>query len=218
MLQFKKYMIALVVAAVGLSSCDKDFDELNTNKVDPTALNPQIVMNNAIILSTYTDGSQTLGILCYNFPIVQQVVTPFGSSLSGGNYNILNTGNSGLVWSFFYQNVVKQITDVIAKTKAVDASSNLYNEARIWRAYTFMIISDTYGDVPYTDAGKGFLEEIITPKYDKQETIYKDILKELDEASTALSTAKPVNSSDILYGGSVAAWKKFGYSLMLRAA
>jgi hypothetical protein len=35
--------------------------------------------------------------LTYNFPIVQQIVTPFGSSLSGGNYNIFNPGNSNLV-------------------------------------------------------------------------------------------------------------------------
>lgn len=218
MIQFKKYLIVLVTVAFGLSSCDKDFEELNTNTVDPTSLNPQYVMNNAIIMTTYTDGSQTLGMLCYNFPIVQQVVTPFGSSLSGGNYNIVNTGNSGLVWSFFYQNVVKQITDVVAKTKGNDALSNLYHESRIWKAYVFMIISDTYGDVPYSEAGKGYLEEIISPKYDKQETIYKDILKELDEASAALSTSKPVNASDVLYAGNVVSWKKFGYSLMLRAA
>lgn len=95
---------------------------------------------------------------------------------------------------------------------------NTYNAARIWKAYVFMILTDTYGDVPYFEAGQGYTTEIISPKYDAQQAIYKDILKELEEASAALTTAQPPVTTDILYGGDVAKWKKLGYSLMLRAA
>ena len=218
MLHLKKYFIGLMIVLTILTSCDKGFDELNTNKVDPIALDPQFVMNNAIILTTYPDNFATLGMLCYNFPIVQQIVTPFGSSLSGGNYNIFNSANTGLVWTNFYQFVLKQNLDVIEKTKSVATLSNLYNEARIWKAHAFMILTDTYGDVPYSEGGQGFIATIIKPKYDRQELIYKDILKELDEASAALDPAKPTNTSDILYGGNITNWKKLGYSLLLRAA
>lgn len=215
---FKKFFIILFTSASMLAGCDRGLEELNINKVDPIALDPQFVLNNAMILTTYGDNFQTLGMLTYNFPIVQQIVTPFGSSLSGGNYNIFNPSNSNLVWVNFYQNVLKQNIDVIEKTKGKENLVNLYNEARIWKANAFMILTDTYGDVPYFDAGKGFIATNIQPKYDRQELIYKDILKELDEASAALDAAKATTSSDIMYGGSITNWKKLGYSLLLRAA
>lgn len=212
------YLFAIIVAGLLFTGCEKGFDDLNTNKVDPTSLDPQFVMNKAIIDATYRDNFATLQLLCYDFGIVQQVITPFGSSLSGANYNIFNPGNTTPIWVNFYQSVLKQLVDVIAKTKDDATRSNLYHEARIWKAYSFMIVTDTYGDVPYFDASKGYLSNIIQPKYDKQELIYKDILKELDEASTALDAAKATSVGDVLYGGSILKWKKLGYSLLLRAA
>ncbi len=212
-------MLLLPLWGLGsLSGCDDGFTELNTNKVDPTSLSPSLVLNRAIISTTYLDGFGTLGMLTYNFPIVQQIVTPYGSSLSGGNYDQVNNGNTPLVWVNFYRNVLKQLIAVLEQTKGDPLQINTYNAARIWKAYCFMILTDTYGDIPYFEAGQGFTTEIISPKYDAQQAIYKDILKELDEASAALTPTQPAVVTDILYGGNVANWKKLGYSFMLRAA
>jgi len=211
------YILTILLVANLFSACDNDFDEINTNKVDPTSLAPTFVMNKAIISTTYLDGVSTLGMLCYNFGIVQQVITPYGSSLSGGNYNQFNNANTPLVWVNFYRNVIKQIVAVVEQTKDDPLQKNTYNAARIWKAYAFMILTDTYGDIPYFEAGQGYINELIRPKYDAQEAIYKDILKELDEASAALDLSQAAVTTDILYGGNVAKWKKLGYSLMLRA-
>ena len=213
----KKLTILLSICLFA-TSCDEGFDEINTNRVNPTSLAPSLVLNKAIISTTYLDGGSTLGMLTYTFPIVQQIITPYGSSLSGGNYNQINNSNTPLVWVNFYRNVLKQLIAVLDQTKADPLQSNTYNEARIWKAYAFMILTDTYGDIPYFEAGQGYTTEIIAPKYDKQESIYKDILKEFDEASAALSTAQAVVTTDILYGGNITNWKKLGYSFMLRAA
>ncbi|WP_353719751.1 SusD/RagB family nutrient-binding outer membrane lipoprotein [Dyadobacter sp. 676] len=212
-----KYMLAVLVSLSLMTSCDEGFDEINTNKVDPTSLAPSLILNKAIIATTYLDGVSTLGMLCYNFGIVQQVITPYGSSLSGGNYNQINNSNTPLVWVNFYRNVIKQLVAVTDQTKNDPLQSNIYHAARIWKAYAFMILTDTYGDIPYFEAGQGYINEIIRPKYDPQEAIYKDILKELEEASGALNTKQEAVTTDILYGGDVARWKKLGYSLMLRA-
>lgn len=212
-----KYMLALALSLTFITGCDEGFDEINTNKVDPTSLAPSLILNKAIIATTYLDGVSTLGMLCYNFGIVQQVITPYGSSLSGGNYNQLNNSNSPLVWVNFYRNVIKQLVAVTEQTKGDPLNANIYHAARIWKAYAFMILTDTYGDVPYFDAGKGYISEEIRPKYDPQEAIYKDILKELEEAAGALDASQAPVTTDILYGGNVARWKKLGYSLMLRA-
>ncbi|MCF0048633.1 SusD/RagB family nutrient-binding outer membrane lipoprotein [Dyadobacter sp. LJ53] len=218
MKNISKYILATLLSLGVMTGCDQGFDEINTNKVDPTSLAPSLILNKAIISTTYLDGVSTLGMLTYNFGIVQQIITPYGSSLSGGNYNQYNNANTPLVWVNFYRNVIKQVVAVTDQTKDDPAQADIYHAARIWKAYAFMILTDTYGDIPYFEAGQGYISEVIRPKYDPQEAIYKDILKELDEASGALDIAQPAVTTDILYGGNVAKWKKLGYSLMLRAA
>lgn len=211
-------MLGLLAALTLASSCDKGFTELNTNKVDPTSLDPVFVMNKSVIDAVLTSAGNTQAWLCYNFPIVQQMVTPFGSSLTGGNYNQLNPNNATILWNTYYTDVVKQIVDAITKSAEGYKDPNLNKMARIWKCYVFMVLTDTYGDVPYFDAGKGYLDKTISPKYDAQEDIYNDILKELDDASSTLDASVAPLTSDILYGGDIAKWKRFGYSLMLRAA
>lgn len=218
MKNIKIYVISWLAVLGLLAGCDEGFDELNTNQVDPTSLTPSFQLNNAIINTSFQDGFGTLVHLSYTFPIVQQIVTPFGSSLSGGNYNQNNVDNTARIWTTYYRSVLKDLVDVVEKTQGVETSANTYHAARIWKAYVFQMLTDTYGDIPYFEAGQGFSAEIISPKYDAQEVIYKDILKELDEASAALDAAKPADPTDILYGGNVVKWKRFGYSLMLRAA
>jgi hypothetical protein len=96
---------------------------------------------------------------------------------------------------------------------------NSLSIARILRVLQISIITDLYGDVPYSDAGLGYLKLNYSPKYDAQKDIYADMLKELTEAGAALS-ASAVNpgAADLVYGGDVAKWKKFANSLMLRLA
>ena len=212
------YSLILALLLGSMTGCDKGFDDVNTNKVNPTSLASPLVLNKAIISTTYLDGFGTLGMLTYDFGIVQQIITPYGSSLSGANYDQVNNGNTPLVWTNFYRNVLKQLVAVLDQSKADPLQINTYQAARIWKAYIFMILTDTYGDIPYFEAGQGYTTEIITPKYDAQQAIYQDILKELDEASAALTTTQTPITTDILYGGDVAKWKKLGYSLMLRAA
>ena len=58
---------------------------------------------------------------------------------------------------------------------------------------------------------------MLFPKYDQQQEIYPKIIQELTDASAALSAAGTVETSDVLYAGNIVQWKKFGYSLLLRA-
>ncbi len=208
-------IIGLLVIFSFISSCDKGFTEMNINKVDPTSLNPELVMNHAMIYSPARGRNFPL---VYLAAIVQQVVSPFGTSLVGGNYNQLYKSASQQAWNDLYPVVVKDLLDVLDKAGKDNNTKNLYNIARIWKAYTFQILTDTYGNIPYFEAGKGFIENKTGPKYDSQQAIYTDLLKELDEASAALSTSLPLSSNDIMYGGDVNKWKRLGYSLLLRTA
>ncbi len=89
--------------------------------------------------------------------------------------------------------------------------------ARIIQANALMVLTDTYGDIPYSDAGKGWTDLILFPKYEKQSDIYPKIISELTDATNKLDAAARIETADVLYAGDIAKWKKFGYSLLLRA-
>lgn len=196
-----------------ISSCEKGLEDLNKNKVNPTTLNPSLLLNNAMVNASYPFKS-----LVFDIGIVQQMVSPNGGVLAGANFNQDSRDvTTPPIWSVYYQNVIKYTHDVIVKTKDVPSRANLYNMARIFQAFTFMILTDEYGDIPYSQGGAGFTDQIFFPKYDKQQDIYNDIIKELTEAGNALSTSVTIETSDLLYAGNIAQWKKFANSLLLRA-
>ena len=194
-----------------IASCDSGFEELNTSKTASSSLDPSLILNNAIINSS-PDDSQ----LNFELAIVQQVTSPNTGVLEGGNFNKNNPNSSIGNWRDYYRNVVRYTSDVIARTSEDDALSNLTNKARIIQANAFMIITDTYGDVPYAEGGKGYIDQNFFPAYQDQQTIYQGIISELKSASDALDAAKSSNT-DVLYNGDIAKWKKLGYSLLLRA-
>ncbi len=196
----------------GLGGCDKGFDELNVNKTAATSINPVFTLNNATINSAFTTGS-----LLYEMGIVQQMLTPNSGVLAGANFNQDIRDNTAQNWQKYYRTVVRNTQDVINQTVAVPARSNLTNMARILQANAYMILTDTYGDIPYTEASKGYTDQVFLPKYDTQQSVYAAIINELTTATNALDASKTIETADILYGGNIALWKKYGNSLLLRA-
>lgn len=194
------------------ASCDKNLSDLNVNKTSPTAIDPVFQLNNAVINLSYPGAT-----LNYEIGIVQHIVTPNSGVLTGANYNQDNRANTQVNWQTYYRNVIRNTKDIITKTKDNPDRSNLMNMARILQAFAFMVLTDTYGDIPYTEGGAGYSDQIFFPVYDAQETIYTDLIKELTEASAALNTTGKIETGEVLYNGNIAQWKKFGYSLLLRA-
>jgi hypothetical protein len=209
--KIKKY-ISLSILAVLFAACDKGFDELNVNSTAATSIDPAFILNDAILNTTFTTGTAI-----YDMGIVQQIVSPNSGVLTGANYNQDNRNATETMWVRYYRSVVRNTKDVILQANARGNRGNLVQMARIWQAYAFMVLTDTYGDVPYSQAGKGFTDQVVLPVYDSQDAIYADIIKELTEASGALSTSNRIEVGDIMYGGDVNKWKRLGYSLLLRA-
>ena len=212
MKQIIKYSFFLTIVLFA-ASCDKGFDDLNTNKVNPTAIDPLYQLNNAVVNAAFPASTA----LAYDMGVVQQIISPNNGVLNGANFNSDNRGNTQVIWQNYYRNVIRNTNDVIVKTKSDAGRANLYQMARIFQAYAYMVLTDEYGDIPYTEGGKGYTDQNFFPVYDAQQSIYTDIIKELGEAATALNAAGKIETGDILYGGVVAQWKKFAYSLLLRA-
>jgi hypothetical protein len=205
------YIIALTLSFLVLASCDNGFDELNTSKVGAITLDPALILNNAII-----NSSPNAGQLNYELAIVQQLTSPNTGVLEGANFNKNNSSSSIANWRDYYRNVIRYTNDVISNTEDDPSRSNLMNKAKIIQANAFMIITDTYGNIPYNFAGKGYTEQSFFPDYQSQEEVYHNIIDELTTATGALDVSL-ASETDVLYNGDIAKWKKFGYSLLLRA-
>jgi hypothetical protein len=206
------YSLLVTFVLLG-ASCDKGLEDLNINRTSPTSVDPALLLNNGIISASFPSRS-----VIFDIGIVQQMVTPNGGVLAGANFNQdSRDATIGPIWAAYFQNVIKNTHDVIIRTKSVTSRSNLYNMARIFQAYAFMILTDEHGDIPYTEGAAGFSDQIFFPRYDGQQAIYTDIIKELTEAAAALNAGGTIETSDVLYAGNIAKWKKFAYSILLRA-
>ena len=205
--------IGLLFSLLLLGACDAGFDDLNTNRIAPTEIDPAFILNTAMINSSFPTST-----VIYETGIVQQVITPFSGVLTGANYNQDNRDATQGLWQRYYRSVVRNTVDVLALTEGDPDRNNLRQMARIWQAYAFLVLTDTYGDVPYSEGGRGFTEQITFPTYDRQQSIYTSLIQELREASAALTPGGRVETADVLYGGDVEKWRRLGYSLMLRAA
>lgn len=110
------------------------------------------------------------------------------------------------------QNIINYNTNAATAAEAAKNGSNKNQiaVARILKAYYFWYLTDTWGDIPYSQALKG----LGTIPYDGQDAIYKDLLKELKEAVAQFDGGQDPKG-DILYGGNTAKWKKFANSVRL---
>jgi len=114
--------------------------------------------------------------------------------------------------------VLNNVQEIKKKAEA-DEASNLMGVAKVMEAFIFQAITDTWRDVPYTDALR-LDEGILLPAYDKQETIYPALLATLKEANDLFNAGgiDNVGAGDILFDGDIDKWQKFCNSLRLRLA
>lgn len=193
------------------SACDKDFKEINVNPSLANDLDPAYLFSNAQRLSA-------IAAYHYQGEIVQQINTPYGGLLAAGNRNIINDQHASDAFNTIYTGPIRYLIEVMSKTEGNPDQSNLYNMARIWKAYCFQILVDTYGDIPFTEAGLGYIEADYLPKYDAAAAVYEAIIQEYKEATDALDVAKAsIGTADLFYGGAIDRWKRLGNALLLRA-
>ncbi|HEY1951968.1 MAG TPA: SusD/RagB family nutrient-binding outer membrane lipoprotein [Gemmatimonadaceae bacterium] len=118
-----------------------------------------------------------------------------------------------------YAGELKDLTQIISKGQATN-DPGIYAPAVALRTLVFSYITDSWGDVPYSQALKGdSVGSSLTPSYDKQQDIYTSFFAVLDKASKDLATASnKLGAADPIYGGDPAQWQKFVNTLRLRLA
>ncbi len=129
---------------------------------------------------------------------------------------IVRSGTSG-GWGL-YNGAAEDAQRMIQKGVTANAP-NWAAVGRIMKSYTFSVMTDAMGDLPYSQAFKG--DTVLHPVYDTQQSIYDSLFASLTLASSEIDLSAPAvgfPTGDLMYGGNMARWGRFANSLRLRLA
>lgn len=214
-----KILFAAALTAA-TTSCD-NFLDINENpnaftseSVSPDIILAQALTNTAAIYTGNNPSYNSYASWAAGYWTKTNVVSGYGEEQT---YNYSTAYYAGL-----FDNTYDNLNDYnIIQTKgATNGFPRHAAIARIMKAYGFLLLVDQYGDIPYTEALQGAGK--VTPKYDKAEDIYKDLLVQLKgaiadiDAAASDPTARVVSTEDVVFGGVMSKWKQFANSLQLR--
>ncbi|WP_426295433.1 SusD/RagB family nutrient-binding outer membrane lipoprotein [Dyadobacter endophyticus] len=205
----KGFVIA--AASLLLTACQDQLEETNTNPNEAIKAQPEYLLANAIKsnadLTLGSDASMETTTLFIQHWAKIQYTDPDKYTVS-----IANVQN---VWTNLYS---QGLTDFATIIKLGEESGNTNYQAvgLILKSWSFQLLTDLYGDIPYSQALK--LEETLTPKYDSQKDVYLGLLNDLKKATELINTTGAPIGGDLVYNGNLTKWKKFANSLRLRIA
>lgn len=206
-MEMKKITLYSLIAVVGLlfiPSCTNEFEEKNTN---PNAINdvtPNLLLPGIIRTSVNEMLSQSWGI--------GNIVIQHTAKIQFVSEDRYTWGDRSGLWNNMYNNL--RNVQLLLELSERNNANNYRGISLIIRAWMYSLLTDAYGDVPYTEAIQG-VTGVFQPKYDTQESIYEGILADLTTANTLLGPGESV-VGDLIYGGDVNKWKKLANSLRLR--
>lgn len=198
-----------VLAILLLAGCAKNFEDINTNKNNPTNVTPDLLLSGIIKSTMDQQVNEAWGI--------GNIVVQHHSKIQFVNEDRYGWGERNGVWDNVYGNY-RNLQNILTAV-AGNENSPYYGVALILKSWMFSLIADAYGDAPYSEAGKAKTGGIYQPLYDKQEDIFNGILADLKKANELLAVSGTTLNGDILYGGGaagVAKWRKLANSLRLR--
>ena len=202
--------LVLPLATGFMASCsDEHMEIVNTDPSKSPIINPNSQLTTCL-LQTYGDFSM--------MDTYRSYITGFTQHFAGA-WNVTNYAGSvhaqddqsRLVWDRFYTVAIKNLVDAIKNTEE-SGKLNLNAVLRIHKVYLMSVLTDIYGDIPCSEAGKGYTEGTANPKYDKQQDIYNWFFTELDSCVKQLDKGTDRITGDVTnFDGDTKAWQRYAY-------
>jgi hypothetical protein len=201
----------LVISVVLASSCSDRLAEINNNPngIDPATANPNLVMPEVMsnAARSYLDlGYGDIG------GVVQHI------QHDGWFDGVNHYGWGPQDWSGWY-GILRNNEFLYRRAVALDYKFH-QGVALTMRSFVFGVITDLWGDAPYSKGVKGDQsDEFLKPAFDRQENIYKGIIEDLKAASALFASGDNTGYTtgyDLYYNGNAQQWHKFTNTLLLR--
>ena len=223
----KKYIsksLCVLCGVIMAVSCTGSFDDVNTDPDNPLA--EDVPSTNILayceryasdnMFDEWFDLNESCG---FSGQVAKLMYT------EESYYNFRRSVNTSS-WTVC-DRVTGNLKDILDKE---DATSNMWAVATIFQCQIWQVKSDRWGNIPYYTTSEGTslknealqLEDgITTPAYDKQQNIYPDLLDRLARAVAVLESGEAtdeIGDGDVMLGGDIEAWIKYGNALRLRIA
>lgn len=223
-MKMKKIMISAAVALslLTVTGCS-DYLDVNESPNAPEAVSPAVLLPNGLAGTAFSNGNE----LNRFASVTTSYLT--GTANNPLAYDIYNTTGADFnnQWIFeMYDGSLVTYKKLIER--ADELNSKAYSGiAKIMMAYTFSLVTDVWGDVPYSEALLGL--EFMQPRVDKQEDIYRgntslgikglfDLVREGLADLNATGSVFTPGTDDIVYGGNITNWRRAGNTLLLKFA
>lgn len=210
---YTKLVLTTATAGVMLSSCTKDFKEINTDPNNISEATPQQLLAPALVS---TLGYNMIRNRNFNNELMQVTV-----NINDGEGQVFRydyrPNLSDYTWNGWYSELTnfKDIDTLASQT--LNFNTSYKGISLICQAWIYSLLTDTYGDVPFSQSNKAKTEGILEPAFDKQRDVYLGIFQMLEQANTLLKNNTAIlQGSDPVYNGNISRWRKFGNSLYLR--
>ncbi len=216
---FAKFAGLLTFSALILFSCKTWIDtDINTDPDAPADVPMNLLLPAIEQAAGYnlcgTDFVRTTNIWMQQFDGVTR------QSYTEARYQLL-PGDVNNIWNLVYTNIFMNTKILIDKAENTEGAESPYNAGvgKVLMATALGVATDLFGDMPYSEALMGD-ENVLTPAFDAQETLYTTIQSLLDDAIADLGKPASENNvdigGDVIYDGTVANWAKAANSIKAR--
>lgn len=221
----RKYSILLTaLGVILLTGCEKDFDKINKNPNQSLEAASPALLSQAIRDFAYNDFDVWYGGRQSN--VASQHMSQRNYT-SEDRYSFRVNVTDGFfrnnyIWMNNLQRIIDLNTDPATKAKYAalyGPNSMQIAVAEIMKCWVFQLLTDYFGDIPYSQALK--LQEFPQPEYDTQKEVYDGLIATLRDAQDSLDVliadgVSGFSSGDLFYNGDLERWKKMANSLRLR--
>jgi len=198
-----KSLAILAVAAVGFTACsDAWLEEYKLDQNRPSDVSMEVLLPSAQASYGMTQGD-VLPRLTSIF--MQQMTGTDRQSLAHNRYAQIGEGDFNTPWNNSYAGGLYDLK--LIQEKAAEANAPAYEGvAQIMTAMYLGILTDHFGDIPYSDALQG--ADKLKAEYDSQQDIYATIFSLLADGKANLLEPSDVmpGGDDLIHGGDLAAW------------
>ncbi len=216
---FFKVCFAIVLFSIG--ACDTWDEDLNINPNTPNSVleadNQNDVDPSVFLVPMLWATVDGFDYLAWNvMPAVCEYHGKTKSLSQGNRHKSWHAFDDSEYWVNMYT-AVRVIKNL--KNAGINAGDIRYQAiADIWESYTFSMITNLYGNVPYFDPISD--DPPLLSTYDEQSVIYPALLEKLKIAGESLDRQEvPIDAgSDLVFGGDILKWKKFSNTLRIRLA
>jgi hypothetical protein len=217
----KKYIIKLNIALMAagllwLNACDLDINE-DPNRATGAVVTPNLMLPDiAQYLATTQISTGSFANFTIGYYVPGDGISGYGDIFSYNYTAAYNTDS----WNRPFADL-RGLNTIIATAEENPIYAAYGAIAHVLKTYEYQLLVDSYGDVPYTEAGLGG-EGNYTPKFEKDSEVYKLLVAELDGAISTLKAnigvvgLAPLGNVDAFFGGDLNKWIKFANNIKLR--